>query len=134
MLEENEWVALETYEDGDYDITIEGTSVGEIPEDLYETSDPDYYQVYCKGPWRLLISPTKFEPSADAINSALQLLKKSPEYLHLNARLNVLEELFTRLQNKSKEKTYCIVCGKSVKTSSHDDDCDLEQALRILNR
>lgn len=129
MLENNQWFTLESYVDGDYDISIEGTNLGEIPEDKFATSEPEYYQVYCKPPWKMLIAPTKTEPSAEAIHSALNLFSKTPQFLGLDARVKVLQTLFVKLWDKSKEQGYCTVCRK---IGSHVDDCVLDRAMRIL--
>ena len=129
MLEDGKWFTLESYVDGDYEVSVEGTNIGDIPEDKIDEVDPDYYQVYYKPPWEMLIAPTKIEPSAEAIHSALSLVKKSPKFLGLNARLNVLRGLFVKLWDKSKEQGYCIICRK---IGSHDANCSLDQAMRVL--
>ena len=130
MLEvvEPDWEIIEEYKDSDHQILVEG---------VYESNDKMYakvYQVVYKTPWRTLIAPTARAPSSSEIHSALSLITDSPKYIHANIKANLLAGLFLRLNSMSKQKGFCIVCGRTGAGVSpiHDTGCALYKALAII--
>lgn len=125
-----DWEIIEEYKDGDHDVVVEG---------VYESRSNIHakvYQVVYKTPWRMLIGPTKREPSSNEIHSALSLITDSPKYVRANIKANLLAGLFLRLNSMSKQKGFCIVCGRTGAGTSptHDATCVLDKALAIIQR
>jgi len=136
-VDDPDWVIIERYvDDDDFEVLIEGTNEGPNPGDDFKDSDPEFYQVVYKTPWRKLINCTKRAPSAEEIRSALNIVSRTPEHLYAEAKMNVLQGLFLRLANLSKQKGFCIVCGRTGVGSSpaHDSTCSLYKALVIIQK
>ena len=134
-LDDDDWIVIKQYSDGGYEVLIEGQNEGPNPKDEFENTDPDFYQVVYKNPWTKLIGQTQREPTAHEIHSALSLVTHPPAFVLTKAKMLVFQGLFMRLESISKQKHYCIVCGKNGKGASpaHDGDCVLYKALAIIS-
>jgi len=125
-----DWLIIEEYQDGDYDVLVEG---------LYESANhlsAYAYQVSYRPTWTLLIGNTNSEPASSDVHDALGLTANPPELRYANAKSKVLGKLFLRLESMSKQKGHCIVCGRTGAGVSpkHDTTCVLSKALSIVNR
>ena len=123
-----DWLIIEEYQDGDYDVLVEG---------LYESADhlgAYAYQVSYRPTWTILIGSRNGEPSSSDIHEALNLAGNPPELRYANAKTKVLSNLFLRIESISKQKGHCIVCGRTGAGVSpkHDTTCVLLKALSIV--
>lgn len=125
-----DWLIIEEYHDGDYDVLVEG---------LYKSVDhltAYAHQVSYRPTWTMLIGRTGGEPSSSDIHEALNLTTNPPELRYVNAKANILGKLFLRLESMSKQKGHCIVCGRTGAGVSprHDTTCVLFKALSIVKK